>query len=368
MKFFKINQSFHTPIKMTNLCKSTNILVLGAGNFGTCLSYHLANERLNNKVTIYARDQYVVDTINNERYNPKYLQSYKLRDRISATSVLNQELFDNVDVVLTSIPTQHLRSVSKQIQSFLREDHLFILANKGIESGTLDLPYKIIQEIFGDVINSNAVFLSGPSFASEIMADQPTCVTVASHSDKRAILAQKVFHDPYFRVYTSPDVIGVEVSGAIKNVIAIASGICHGMGYGMNTRAALLTRGMHEITKIGVKLGANPMTFLGLSGVGDLFLTCSSEKSRNFTVGARLGNGESLDEIIKTLGSVAEGVTTSKAAYELVQKLSLDCPIIKEVYLILYEQKKVSNAIDDLLNLEATQEFREMEKGDDGGN
>jgi glycerol-3-phosphate dehydrogenase (NAD(P)+) len=342
------------------MTSTTNILVLGSGNFGTCLAYHLANERLSNNVIIYARDSHVVDTINKERYNPKYLSKYKLRDRISATTVLDKETFDKCTVVLSTIPTQHFRQIAMKIKGLLTAEHLFILANKGIESDTLDLPFKIVEDIFGEEISKRTVYLSGPSFASEVMTDQPTSVTVASLTPDRSKWATRVFHDPYFRVYSSEDVIGVEISGAIKNVIAIASGICTGVGYNMNTRAALLTRGLHEITKIGIKLGANPMTFLGLSGVGDLFLTCSSEKSRNFTVGYRLGMGEKLEDIVQSLGSVAEGVPTTKSAYELVKKLNVSCPIIEEVYNILYEGKKVEKAIDDLLNIEARREFQEM--------
>lgn len=358
-KLTKIFQKFHW---MSSTKLETTCLVLGSGNFGTCLAYHLANERLNNNVVIYSRDEFVSKTINEERYNPKYLKQFKLRDKISAVSVIDKELMKKVHVILVTIPTQHFRKGLKLISEYITKDHLLILANKGIETDTLDLPYEILKEVLGKDIAHDAVYLSGPSFAIEVMNQEPTCVTVASSNKSRAEWAQEVFHDPYFRVYTSDDVIGVETAGALKNVIAIASGMCSGMGFQLNTRAALLTRGLHEITKIGVKLGANPLTFLGLSGVGDLFLTCSSEKSRNFTVGYRLGKGEKLDKIIETLGSVSEGVPTTKAAYLLSKKLQTSTPIIDEIYKILYEDKDLKTAIYDLLTIEAQQELKEIEK------
>jgi glycerol-3-phosphate dehydrogenase (NAD(P)+) len=194
------------------------------------------------------------------------------------------------------------------------------------------------------------VFLSGPSFAVEIMAGHPTCVSVASHDPDCALAAQKMCHTPLFRCYTSSDPVGLEIAGALKNVIAIASGAAAGLGYQENSRAAFLTRGLAEMTRIGLALKANPITFNGLGGVGDLFLTCTSKKSRNFTVGYRLGNGEQLDTIVESVGSVAEGVTTAKAAFELVDRLGVDAPIIREVFAVLYQGKDIQDAIRDLLN------------------
>eukprot|EP01080_Neovahlkampfia_damariscottae_P011459 gene11459-4623_t len=340
----------------------TNVFVLGTGNFGTCLSYHLAGEKLQNQVLMYSRSQEVVDKINKEKVNPKYLSKYKLREKMSATTELSKENFENSHVILMCIPTPNLRSVLKQIKSYITEEHLLILANKGIEVETLDLPYDIIKDVLGEKIGKLAVYLSGPSFAVEVMNSQPTAVTVASKSIERAKWAQSVFHDPLFRVYTSDDVIGIEIAGALKNVIAIASGISTGCGYQMNTRAALLTRGLYEITKIGVHLGANPLTFLGLSGVGDLMLTASSEKSRNFTVGFRLGQGEQLDDILKNLGSVAEGVYSTKSAFELANKIEVETPIIFAVYQVLYEKKDVKDAVNELLSLDADKELRAIQR------
>ena len=208
----------------------------------------------------------------------------------------------------------------------------------------------------------DAAFLSGPSFAIEVAARQPTCVTVASLSTERAHRTQRLFHAPFFRVYDISDPIGLEIAGALKNVIAIASGACAGAGFQLNARAALISRGLAEITRFGLALGANPLTFAGLSGVGDLFLTCTSEKSRNYTVGYRIGQGESLQYITDTLGSVAEGVTTTKAAYEMAKRLGVDSPITDAVYSVLYEGKNYKVAMLELMSREPSQELRGIQE------
>jgi glycerol-3-phosphate dehydrogenase (NAD(P)+) len=253
-------------------------------------------------------------------------------------------------------PTQTMREVLLGIKKFWRPELLLICAAKGIEIGSLKLPTDIISEILGPDVAAKSAFLSGPSFASEIAAHQPTAVAVASRDANRAAWAQELFHAAHFRVYTSDDPIGLEVAGALKNIVAIAAGASVGIGFQMNSRAALITRGLAEITRIGVALGANPLTFKGLGGVGDLFLTCTSEKSRNFSVGFRLGKGEQLENVLKEVG-VAEGVTTAKAAYDLVNKLGVDAPIMTEVYRVLYEGKPIAQAVMDLLTREAKPEI-----------
>ena len=204
--------------------------------------------------------------------------------------------------------------------------------------------------MLGDAIGDRSVILSGPSFAVEIMGGQPTCVSLASRDAERCLQAQYLCHTPLFRCYTSDDPVGLETAGALKNVIAIAAGAAAGLGYQQNSQAALMTRGLAEMTRIGLAMGANPITFNGLGGVGDLFLTCTSRKSRNYTVGFRLGQGENLDHIIESVGSVAEGVTTAKAANTLADKLGVDAPIIREVYAVLYKGKDIHDTIIDLLN------------------
>lgn len=324
------------------------IVVLGGGNFGTCLAQHLAHK--GHEVVIWSIEEDVVSGINKNHKNPKYLKTIELSQNISATSDLNNIAYDGFSVIVNAVPTQFMRSVLSQLKGKITHDHLMVCASKGIEIGTHALPGQIISESLSPEISKNAVFLSGPSFAIEVAQRLPTAVSAASEVLSRAEDAQNVFHDSFFRVYTSEDPTGLEVSGALKNVVAIAAGAAKGLGMQANSSAALLTRGLAEITRIGVKLGANPLTFKGLAGVGDLFLTCTSEKSRNFTVGFRLGKGEKLKDIVENLGSVAEGVTTTKAAFQLANDLGVDSPITKQVYLVLYEDKPIQQAVMDLIN------------------
>jgi glycerol-3-phosphate dehydrogenase (NAD(P)+) len=330
------------------------ILVLGAGNFGTCLAQHLAEKGY--QVTMWSRSEDVANTINATHKNPKYLNTINLSPRLSATSIINEALIKQHSVIVQATPTQTMREVLLGVKKYWRAELLLICAAKGIEIGSLKLPTDIISEILGADVAAKSTFLSGPSFASEIAAHQPTAVAVASKDASRAAWAQELFHAAHFRVYTSDDPIGLEVAGALKNIVAIAAGASVGIGFQMNSRAALITRGLAEITRIGVALGANPLTFKGLGGVGDLFLTCTSEKSRNFSVGFRLGKGEQLDIVLKEVG-VAEGVTTAKAAYDLVNKLGVDAPIMTEVYRVLYEGKPIAQAVMDLLTREAKPEI-----------
>jgi glycerol-3-phosphate dehydrogenase (NAD(P)+) len=332
----------------------TSILVLGAGNFGTCLAQHLAD--LGRKVTIWSHLPEIAAGINSLRRNPRYLSTITLSDRITATTILTQELFDSHQVVVQVTPSQTMREVFLKVKPFWRKNLLLVCAAKGIEIGTLKLPTEVIGETLGSEIAERSVILSGPSFASEVVIHQPTAVTAASHSEESAALAQWVFHAPFFRVYTSRDPVGLEIAGALKNVIAIATGACRGLGFMDNARAAIITRGLAEMTRLGVALGANPMTFKGLGGVGDLFMTCTSEKSRNFTVGLRMGQGYKLEEVLDEVG-VAEGVYTAKAAYELARKVHVETPIIDQVYRVLYEGAEVADAVKNLTEREAKWEY-----------
>lgn len=331
------------------------ILVLGSGNFGTCLAQHLAEKGYH--VTLWTRSPEVAEAINTSRKNPKYLSTINLSPRLSATSNIDAAVMEHVSVVVHVTPLQTMREVLKKLKPYWHDELLLVCAAKGIEVGTQKLPRDIISDVLGREIGETAVFMSGPSFASEIAAHQPTCVVTASTDPRRAEWAQELFHAPHFRVYTSDDPIGLEVAGALKNVVAVAAGATVGIGFQMNSRAALITRGLAEITRVGMALGANPLTLNGLGGVGDLFLTCTSEKSRNFMVGYRLGRGEALAEVLSSLGSVAEGVSTTKAAYELAQKLGVVTPIINEAYHVLYEAKPIAQAVMDLLTREAKSEL-----------
>ena len=330
------------------------ILVLGAGNFGTCLAQHLAEKGYH--VTIWSRSAAVAEAINNTRKNPKYLSTINLSPRLTATSNIEAGTLAETSVVVQVTPTQTMREVLAQAKTGWHRGLLLVCAAKGIEIGSLRLPSGIISDVLGPEVAEQAVFLSGPSFAVEIASHQPTAVAAASRSAEAAHHAQELFHAAHFRVYTSDDPVGLEVAGALKNVVAIAAGAAVGIGFQMNSRAALITRGLAEMSRVGAVMGANPLTFKGLGGVGDLFLTCTSEKSRNFSVGYRLGRGEPLDQVLGTVG-VAEGVSTAKAAHELVTKLGVEAPIINEVYRVLYEQKPIAQAVMDLLTREAKPEF-----------
>ncbi|KAJ3083968.1 hypothetical protein HDU79_004094 [Rhizoclosmatium sp. JEL0117] len=352
------NQTISTPIAFND----TSVLVLGGGNFGTCLADHLA--AMGNEVTIYARDQKVVDGINNDHHNVKYMKDVVLTDTLKATSQLEDgAAIQAATVIIFSIPTQHLRDILAKTKPFVTKSHLTIFVNKGIEIHSGKLPCDIVEEVWGKEIGECATYLSGPSFAMEVVKRQPTCVSVASRVKERALRAQAVFHAPHFRVYDCDDVIGVEVAGALKNVIALAAGACAGLGFQQNARAAIITRGLAEIMRVGVKLGADPLTFSGLAGVGDLFLTAQSEKSRNYTVGFRLGRGEKLDYVLETLGSVAEGVETTKAAYELCHKIGVESPVCDAVYSVLFGGVDVKEAVKTLMSRDPHAEFHGLDLG-----
>lgn len=293
--------------------------------------------------------------MNKHHRNPKYLRDHEFSSNITAIGpdFPSKEIIKGVDVVLFAIPTQNLRSILKQVHKLLDGPSrpLFIFVNKGIETETQALTLEIIADECGNEIAKTSVFLSGPSFAKEIVKRQPTQVSVSSLSEEHAERAAACFHQSWFRCYTNGDPIGVELAGAGKNVYAIAAGLASGLGYENNARAGFITRSLAEMTRVGVAYGASPITFLSLAGVGDLFLTCSSENSRNFTVGHRLGKGEKLDHIIKTLGSVAEGVTTAKAYKKIIDKVGVDAPIANAMYSILYEDADIQEIVQQTLNL-----------------
>lgn len=335
--------------------QNQNVLVLGSGNFGTCLAQHLAEQ--GNFVTIVTRTEEAARSISTDHRNLKYLSNITLHDRITATAKISQRLLDSTQYLLLAIPTQSLRAQLRELKGMIHNDLTIICAAKGIENESLKLPVDIVYEELGNELQHKTAVLSGPSFAVEVVQRQPTAVSVASTDPKTAQKVQGLFHTAHFRVYSSQDVTGLEVAGAIKNVFAIATGAARGIGFQSNSVAALITRALAEMVRFGVAMGANPLTFKGLGGVGDLFLTCTSEKSRNFTVGYRLGKGENLKHIIETMGSVAEGVATTKAAHELSNSLGIEAPITSEVYQVLYEKKPIVQAVTDLISREAKAEI-----------
>lgn len=318
--------------------------VIGAGAWGTTLANLLAKKGCD--VRLWALEPEVVREVNDGHENASYLPGVSLHESLRATSGLD-EAVANAGVVVSVAPAQFVRSVLSRAASVLPADALVVSASKGIEKDTLCT----MAGVLGQVLQRNPrqAFISGPSFAREVAAGLPTAVTVASAQPEAAAAAQELFQTPYLRVYTSADVEGVELGGALKNVIALAAGMSSGLGLGHNALAALITRGLAEMSRLGIKLGANPLTFAGLAGMGDLILTCTGELSRNRTVGHELGKGRKLAEILGGMHMVAEGVDTTRAAHDLARREGIEMPIVDEVYAVLFEDRHPREAVENLM-------------------
>lgn len=322
---------------------SLTIGVLGGGSFGTALANVLADN--GHGVTIWARKAEQVEAINQRHENTRYLPGIPLNPQVKASTDLAQTL-SQAQLVVGAIPTQHTRGVLEAARPHLLADARVVSASKGIELGS----HAMLSEIFESLLpDHHTGYLSGPSFAKELITRHPTAATVAAKDESLSAFIQTAFKNPYLRVYTSTDVVGVEVAGAVKNIMAIASGISDALGFGLNTRAALITRGLAEITRLGLFLGAERSTFMGLSGMGDLVLTCTGDLSRNRRVGLGIGAGKDLDTLLQEMGQVAEGVYTTKAVYNYSRKLGVEMPIVEQVYLALYEGKNPKQAVVDLM-------------------
>ncbi|KAJ7040373.1 glycerol-3-phosphate dehydrogenase [Mycena alexandri] len=351
---------FTMPASKPQPAANSKVLILGAGNFGSCLAEHLGDS--DHSVFLWAREAELVKHFNLHHKNLKYLPEHDFSKNITAVGpdLPDGDFINEMDVLLFAIPTQFLRQNLTILNRSLKDKAklpLLIFVNKGIEIGTDALTLEIIADTCGADVAKAATFISGPSFAKEIVRRRPTSVSVASFTEAEAKKASDLFHQPHFRCYTGSDPIGIELSGALKNVYAIAAGMSDGLGYENNTRAMIITRGLAEMTCIGTAYGASPLTFLGLAGVGDLFLTCSSSSSRNYTVGYRLGQGEPLQKIISTLGSVAEGVSTAKGVKTIIDKLGVNAPIAERVYQVLYDDKATKTAVQELMDLPASREL-----------
>ena len=318
----------------------TPVAVLGAGSFGTCLAVQAARDH---DVTLWARDPEMVEAIQRDRHNPRYLQDIELPSAIRATADLEDALRDR-ELVICAIPSHGLRDVMAQASKVMDPEAILVSTVKGIEVETGMLMHQVLEDVLDPEQHPRIAVLSGPSFAREVAEHKPTAITLACREEAYAISVQASLSAPWFRCYTHDDVIGVEVGGALKNVVAIAVGMCDGLGMGLNARAALMTRGLREISRLGECLGANPLTFQGLSGMGDLLLTCTGDLSRNRTVGFQLGQGESLDAIIGGMNQVAEGVRTTHAVCELARKLEVDMPIAQGVRAVLSGEVSPSEA------------------------
>ncbi len=332
--------------------------VIGAGGWGTALANLLAETGYPVGLWVYERD--LCQGIRSKRENRLYLPGVKLSERITPTSSL-REAVKGKQILVTASPSHLVRRVVKKAVPYLSPGALIVSASKGIENRSLLTMSQVLQEILPSQFRSRIATISGPSFAREVAQRIPTAVVVAARDQVVAQRLQELFNTPYFRIYTSPDLIGVELGGALKNVIALAAGVCDGLGLGFNTRAALFTRGLAEITRLGVKMGANPLTFSGLAGAGDLLLTCTGDLSRNRTVGIRLGKGMKIKEILLGMRMVAEGVKTTKSACKLSRKYQVEMPITEQVYLILYKNKPPEVAVKELMSRGLKTELEEVE-------
>jgi glycerol-3-phosphate dehydrogenase (NAD(P)+) len=323
----------------------SRIAVIGAGAWGTALSIVLARGGAH-EVRLWAYEREVLESIQSRRTNDRFLPGFVLPDRVAITNSLPAAL-EGAQIALAVMPSHHARRLYAEMRSSLPPGVIIVSATKGIEHQT----YKRMTEVAAEVSGSDRVAaLSGPSFAKEVARGDPAALTVASADAEVAACVQREFSDPMLRVYTSDDVVGVELGGALKNVIAIAAGVAEGLGFGHNTAAALITRGLAEITRLAVACGARRETLSGLSGIGDLVLTCTGGLSRNRTVGVELGRGRKLHDIMAGMhGMVAEGVLTTDAALGLAEMYAMEMPISEQMHAILHEEKPAKDAIRELM-------------------
>ena len=320
--------------------------VLGAGSWGTALALQLA--RTNEQVRLWDHDPARAATMQQARENARYLPGARFPASLSVGGDMAWAL-QGAAVVLEVVPSQVVRAVMAQAAPLLHEDAVLCCASKGIETGSLMTMNEVLEEALPEEVHGRLTFLAGPSFAKEVGRGLPTAVVVAGHHQAPADLVSEALHGGAMRAYYTTDVVGAELGGALKNVIAIACGVADGMGAGLNARAALITRGLAEITRLAVARGANPLTLSGLAGIGDLVLTCTGDLSRNRRVGLGLGKGRQLPEILAELGEVAEGVITTRSARELALREGVEMPITEEIYLMLYEEKPVAAALMALM-------------------
>jgi glycerol-3-phosphate dehydrogenase (NAD(P)+) len=319
-----------------------NIAVLGAGAWGTALATHFADAH---HVTLWTRNQPHAEAMREQRQNSRYLSGISLPSQLDIAHDLAQAIA-NADLALIAVPSSGLRPLLTHLAA-LKWNKPMIWVCKGFEEGTGLLPHQVIEEVLPNV---PCGALSGPSFALEVAKGMPTALTLASHDDALTGSIAARLHGGNLRVYTTHDVIGVELGGAIKNVIAIAAGISDGLGFGFNARAALITRSAAEMTRLGMAMGGHLETFMGLTGMGDLILTCTGELSRNRQVGIRLARGETLNAILSTIGHVAEGVVSARETMRLAAQFAVDMPISRAVYAILYENLPCRQAVESLLH------------------
>lgn len=330
--------------------------VLVAGSWGTALASVLADKGI--QVSLWTRNEKQMDEINQEHKNERFLPGITLSPNIQATTDM-KEAVSGAQAVIMVAPSSAVREVSRQLKQYWTEDMLVVHATKGFETETLKRISTVISEELG-CQEGHIVVLSGPSHAEEVVKRCPTTVVVASLEEEQAKRAQDLFMNSFFRVYTNRDMVGVELAGALKNIIALGAGMSDGLGFGDNAKAALLTRGLAEITRIGVEMGANPLTFSGLAGIGDLVVTATSQHSRNWRAGSLLGQGKPLPEVLNSMGMVVEGIRTTKAAHTMSEKYGVQMPIATQLYHVLFEDMPAKTAVEALMGRDRKTEMEVM--------
>lgn len=338
---------------------SEKIGVLGGGSWATALAILLAKKGL--EVDMWLRNKEQISDIKESRENKKYLPGVKLPPNLNVEEDIKKAIVGK-EILLLATSSHGIREILNKNRDYIEKDQLIVNVAKGIENDTLMRVSEIVKEILPE---NTYVILSGPSHAEEVAIDIPTTVVSASLDKAAAEYVQDVFMTPYFRVYTNPDVVGVELGGSLKNVIALAAGISDGLGYGDNTKAALMTRGIFEMARLGEKMGANSSTFSGLAGIGDLIVTCTSMLSRNRRAGILIGKGYSVEEATKEVGMVVEGIKTTKSAYQLAKKYGVDMPITEELYEVLYEGKSVKESVPNLMGRDKKHEMENIVSDED---
>ncbi len=330
------------------------VCIVGGGSWGTALAILLGKKGYN--LDIWLRNKKQCDDINKYRENVKYLPGIIIPNSIKVINDIQKTIKDK-DIIVLAVPSHAVRGTLKHLKKIITKNQIIVNLAKGIENDTLCRISEIVKE---ELPNIQYAVLSGPSHAEEVAKDIPTAIVAAAEQKQVAQLVQDVFMSPKFRVYTTPDVVGVELGGALKNVIALGAGISDGLGYGDNTKAALINRGIFEIARLGKKMGADQMSFAGLSGIGDLIVTCTSMHSRNRRAGIKIGEGMSMQQAVESIGMVVEGLKTTKSAYELSKKMNIRMPITEEIYQVLYEGKNVKNSVINLMLRDKTHEIQDI--------
>jgi len=330
-----------------------NVSVIGAGSWGTAVANLLAEKGYH--VKLWARDGQLAKDINRLHHNPRYLKDIQLENEVEAVNHLTEAL-KFTDVIIFAVPSHAMREIVKSVKEALKSDPLIVSLTKGLETDTMMRMSEVISQVMPAQSGKVGV-LSGPNHAEEVSLHVPSATVISSRRPRTATRLQEMFMTPYFRVYTNTDIIGVELGAAIKNVIAIAAGISDGLGYGDNTKASLMTRGLTEMTRLGVAAGAKDSTFAGLSGVGDLIATCTSQHSRNRAVGERLAKGASPAEITRETRMIAEGINTCAGINELAKKYKVEMPISRAVYEVIYKSKNPYECVQELMGRGATDEL-----------